>query len=91
MMDSAEHERAESLPQLLDLRDVRLACGVSLDTVYGWIREGRLPAVRLGKRKLHVAEADLRDFIDANRWVPTPDAGGVRAADNGGSEETEGL
>ena len=38
----------DPLPDLLTIRDVAALCRVTPGTVWKWVREGRLPAVRMG-------------------------------------------
>ncbi|MCI0723404.1 MAG: helix-turn-helix domain-containing protein [Acidobacteria bacterium] len=51
---------------LLDVRQAAQHLNVSPWTLRLWIREGKLPAVRLGRRVL-LDPTDLRTFIDENR------------------------
>lgn len=46
--------------RLLTLDEVAQRCGVKRGTVYRWIREGRLPYVRLSPRAIRVPAAALR-------------------------------
>ena len=49
---------------LLDLDTVAERLAVSRKMVYDWVREGKLPGVKLG-RLWRVRERDLEAFIDA--------------------------
>jgi excisionase family DNA binding protein len=48
-------------------------------TVQRWIREGRLPARRLGGQKLgyRIAESDLEDFLKGDQGQRESESGGV--------------
>ncbi len=48
--------------------EVKEILKVSLFTVQKWIREGKLPAVRLGKL-YRIRESDLKAFKEARRTV----------------------
>ena len=52
--------------RLLGLEALEERSDVSRHTWRQWIKQGRLPAVRLGRRVL-VSEADYSRFIAANR------------------------
>src|SRR4029077_20906839 len=43
-------------------RQVAKRFSISVPTVYRWVREGKLPAVRLGKRVLRFSEIDLYEW-----------------------------
>jgi excisionase family DNA binding protein len=43
-------------------RQVATRFSISVPTVYRWVREGKLPAVRLGKRVLRFSEIDLIEW-----------------------------
>lgn len=51
---------------LLTVVDLEKESQVSRHTWRAWIREGRFPVLRLGRR-VRVAEEDYRRFIAANR------------------------
>ena len=44
-------------------REVAETCGVTVATVWRWIRAGKLTAVRTGKQTLHVTGEALADYI----------------------------
>lgn len=56
-MDSAD-------AQFLSPKEIAARLSVKVVTVYAWIREGRLPAVRLGPRCVRVRATDLDRFIN---------------------------
>lgn len=58
-------------PRLLDLLELADRSKVSKHTWRLWLRQGKLPAVRLGRRLL-VDEADYVKFISANRVEARP-------------------
>jgi excisionase family DNA binding protein len=44
------------------------------NTVYGWIRSGQLPAVKIGPRMIRVRRSDLEEFLtpyeaEASVWA----------------------
>ena len=49
---------------LLTVREIAAQCRVSLSTVYRWIQEGRLRALRLGRRHCYrVTREAFRQFL----------------------------
>lgn len=54
---------------LLSVKDLERETGISRYTWRAWLRAGKLPAVKLGRR-VRVAEEDLKRFVDLNRGVP---------------------
>lgn len=71
--------------QFVSPREIAERLAVKPVTVYAWIREGRLPAVKLGPRCVRVRAADLNEFIhrappagrmsEARETAPSPDPG----------------
>ena len=59
----------------LTVAEVAAALRVSRMTVYGWIRDGRLPASRLAGTTLRVRASDFDRFL----FEGATDAGGARA------------
>jgi len=57
---------AAASPRLLSLEALEERSDVSRHTWRLWLRQGKLPAVRLGRRLL-VEEADYQRFVQANR------------------------
>lgn len=51
---------------MLTVEDLERESKVSRHTWRAWIREGRLPVLRLGRR-VRVAEEDFRRFLAENR------------------------
>jgi excisionase family DNA binding protein len=62
-MQTASGEQAT---RLLSLEDLQERSDVSRHTWRLWLRQGKLPAVRLGRRLL-VAESDYERYVSANR------------------------
>jgi excisionase family DNA binding protein len=52
--------------RLLDVKEAAIFLGVHYDTVRGFIKQGRLPAIRYGKRRYKLRECDLKAFIQAS-------------------------
>ena len=61
-----ERELDQSL-HLYTLMEVARATGVSVRTVYRWIKDGRLKAVRINPRQTKIWHNDLQDFIQRFR------------------------
>jgi excisionase family DNA binding protein len=51
---------------MLTVLDLERESQVSRHTWRAWIREGKIPVLRLGRR-VRVAEADFRSFLAENR------------------------
>jgi excisionase family DNA binding protein len=60
----------------LTLIEAGAASGISPHTLRGYIRSGRLPGFRAGRR-LVVREADLRQFMEAGRVNAPTSRGGA--------------
>jgi excisionase family DNA binding protein len=54
---------------LFSVKDLEKRTGISRYTWRAWLRAGRLPYVKLGRR-VAVQERDLEVFLDANRVAP---------------------
>ena len=61
-----ERELDQSL-RLYTLTEVARATGVSVRTVYRWIKDGQLKAVRIKSRQTKIWHNDLQDFIQRFR------------------------
>ncbi len=55
---------------LLDAREASKRLGLSFWTLYAWARNGRIPYIQLGKRKLFDPR-DIENFIDRHRVEET--------------------
>jgi excisionase family DNA binding protein len=55
---------------LYSAEEVAGVLGLHVRTVRGYVRDGRLPAVRIGKQ-YRIAEKDLREFTGGGDAVPT--------------------
>lgn len=60
---------------LMDVRVLEAESGVSRYTWRAWIRERRVPHVKLGRR-VFVARADFERFLRAGRVEARPEAAG---------------
>jgi len=60
-------ERVELGARLLGLNALELRTDIKTPTWRTWIRQGRIPSVKLGRRVL-VSEDDLAAFLTAHRW-----------------------
>jgi hypothetical protein len=60
------HPLAKQAPRLLSLETLEERSDISRHTWRLWLRQKKLPAVRLGRRLL-VAEVDYERFVAANR------------------------
>jgi hypothetical protein len=60
------HALARQAPRLLSLETLEERSDISRHTWRLWLRQKKLPAVRLGRRLL-VAEVDYERFVAANR------------------------
>ena len=60
---------AQELPRALRVSQVARLLGVARSTAYGWVRDGLLPACRVGTVVLILSE-DLEAFLRAHR-LPT--------------------
>jgi excisionase family DNA binding protein len=63
---------SESEVQLYTIAQVAELLGLSTRTIYRWIKAGRLPIVRLGRR-VRIRHGDVVAFIEANQERHTPD------------------
>jgi excisionase family DNA binding protein len=55
--------------RLLSIDEAAIKLGISPLTMRAWIRQRRLPFVRLGRRVL-LHPQDVENFVDANRIEP---------------------
>jgi excisionase family DNA binding protein len=53
--------------QLYTPREIADYLKVDVRTVYRWLREGEMNAIRF-QREYRVAESDLKDFLEARRF-----------------------
>lgn len=84
---SHERELDQSL-RLYTITEVARATGVSVRTVYRWIKDGRLKAVRINPRQTKIWHNDLQDFIqrfrdkDAGQQTPAKEPAAESPPDN---------
>jgi|TergutMp193P3_1026864.scaffolds.fasta_scaffold379568_1 excisionase family DNA binding protein len=57
------------MEKMLTPQDVANHYGVSVESVWRWIREGRLPAMSLTKRSYRIRTADLEAFEHERRYT----------------------
>ncbi len=69
-----EHAQKEAGMALLTVVDMEKDSQVSRHTWRAWIREGKLPVIRIGRR-VRVTEEDYRRFLAENR-IPARDGDG---------------
>jgi excisionase family DNA binding protein len=55
--------------KLLKVREVAERLGLTPETVYGMIADGKIPSVRVGRRYLRVRQDHLDSWIDRNTRV----------------------
>jgi len=55
------------MEKMLTAQDVAKYYGVSVESVWRWIRTGRLPAVSLTKRSYRIRQSDLKTFERGRR------------------------
>jgi excisionase family DNA binding protein len=55
--------------QLYTPQEVADYLKVDVRTVYRWLREGKMNAIRF-QREYRIAESDLRDFLERHRTRP---------------------
>ena len=61
-----------SIAQLLTIKQVAELLQVHEQTAWRYVKQGRLPCVRLGRRAIRVALQDLNDFIVSNKVPARP-------------------
>lgn len=61
-------------PERYNIAAVAARCGVSTQTVYGWVNEGRLAASKVGPKLWWVYQADLDAFLGGSRAAGAPAA-----------------
>lgn len=87
----APSRRRTSSADALDYCNIAQAAallGVSRMTIWRWIRDGRLPAAKLGHRTTRIRRADIEHLLAANRPTHVVPPGGVRT--QGGLEDADG-
>jgi len=58
------NRRQRRHPELIGLPEAADRCGVHYRTFRRWVRDGRIPATRIGPKLLKVDARDLDEFID---------------------------
>jgi excisionase family DNA binding protein len=59
------------MDRLLTVRELAERLGISLGTVYHWLSQGRLPAIRFSKRCVRFRESDVQQLLDQLRNCDT--------------------
>ena len=57
--------RKEQQPTLVSARSVASRCGIGMTTLYKWVKQGDLPAVRFSKRLVRYRLSDLEALLQA--------------------------
>lgn len=65
-----DHQTSDA-PRLLSARDTARALAVCEKTLWALTRDGKLPAVRIGKRGIRYDVADVRAFIESAKGPET--------------------
>jgi excisionase family DNA binding protein len=55
------HER------MLTAQQVSIIVGTTAQTVRGWVRQGRLPGIQLGKRSLRISASAVEEFLTVTK------------------------
>lgn len=85
-MSKALDRLFEPLPARLSVEELTEVLGLSDKSVtYRWLREGRVPAIKLGGTWL-ILRDDIREHLEAHYNVPPP---GAPAASTGDSTKSE--
>ena len=54
--------------KLLTVQEVADWAKVSTKTVYRWIADNKIPAIRFGSRTYRISEKDLIDYLENSRY-----------------------
>lgn len=65
-------EASKALRASWRVSELAQQAGCSVRTVYNWIREGRLRAVRAGPQTIFVLDEDWRTFLDQHANIEAP-------------------
>ena len=60
----------EHFGEILKVPAVAAYAGVHENTVWSWIKTGKIPAVRLGARIVRIRKLDLDAFIESHLTLP---------------------
>ena len=52
------------MEKLLSPKEVASVLSLSVETVYRWIENGTLPAIKVGKRAVRISEKSLKAWLD---------------------------
>lgn len=61
----------EHFGEILKVPAVAAYAGVHENTVWSWIKTGKIPAVRLGARIVRIRKSDLDQFIKGHLTAPS--------------------
>ena len=67
--------KLDSAPRALAPREVAATLGVSKSFVYEEIAAGRLPHLRLGRRRIVIELSQLEEYLRLRRWGAVEAAG----------------
>ena len=64
------NQKTLKAPQMLRPKEVADRLAVSKDTIYNWIEDGTLPAIKIGERAVGVSEEKLAAWLDRRPHMP---------------------
>lgn len=70
-MSAANHESGPlTRSDIMSATEVADLLGIARPTVYAWAREGRMPSVRLGPRKILFRRSSIAQWIENHEREP---------------------
>ncbi len=67
-----KEDALREVPQFLTIPDVAKFCGVTRNTVYVWVRQGKLTTYKTPGRTNYIRSSELVKFMQANGMFVTP-------------------